>query len=264
MLVLPSKIAELEELPRELRIRPLANFFGQAWAETMNGLQRVSIGLFCERDWRPTDPSDPMQNTARALMAAGGMPVPIYMGGGDVEEQMCKVSGLLMPGGADMNPHLYGQPVGGDTNTSEIDSENDEFQVECVHLANRLGLPILGICRGAQVLNVALGGTLKQALDNDHQQQNPPEEPAHSLNTKPGSEMDRACRAQDKVNSKHHQAIEQVADGFEVTATAPDGTIECIERKRPWAVGCESHPEDQRKTDPEKENFFLRLVEACL
>ncbi len=204
IILLPAKISALVELPRELRVQRLANFFENAWALAMNGQGRAAVGLYCERDWLPADKDCPMQNSAGALMAAGGLPVPIYLGGGEPRDQLCRVSGLLLPGGNPIEPDFDGVVPGSDT-------ENDRFQNKCVQLASQMGLPILGVGRGAHILNLAQGGTLS---------------PSQS------------------------RALGRVAEGFQVTALAPDGTIECIERKRPWAVGCELS----------QESYFLRLV----
>lgn len=260
IILLPSKIAALVELPRELRVHRLASFFEKAWALAMNGQARVAVGIYCERDWLPANKACPMQNTAEALMAAGGLPVPIYLGGGEAPDQLRRVSGLLLPGGSDIDPSLYGAIPGGDTQTDKLDPENDRFQRKCVQLATQMGLPMLGVCRGAQMLNVAHGGTLEQSLPAGHEQDEPTEQATHPVRIRPDSEMEQAAGTHRAVNSKHHQAVGEVAEGFHVTALAPDGTIECIERKRPWAVGCEFHPENQRKTDASQENFFLRLV----
>lgn len=234
IILLPTKIAQLTDMPRELRVRKLAHFFEDAWALAMNGQARVSVGLYCQRDWIPADKSCPMQNTAEALMDAGGLPVPIYLGGGEPAEQLSRVSALVLPGGQDIDPVLYGAFPEPGSPAEKLDGENDRFQKKCVLVATQMALPMLGLGRGARMLNLAHGGTLEQTVPPGHQKDGPPAQASH--------------------------AVGELAEGFQVVGPAPDGTIECIERKRPWAVGCEFYSESQCPTDPAKASFFLRLV----
>lgn len=230
----------------------------------MNGMSRCTIGLLCDREWEPTSPSDTILHSARALLEAGALPRLIYLGGGEAAEQLDRVCALLMPGGYDLDPYLYGQPRDGGARLEKLDPEFDRFQLEVARQALERALPILGICRGAQILNVAAGGDLQQSLPQapDHQQDRPAPEPSHEVVVASGSRLAQALDpGPGKVNSKHHQAVADLAEGFKITARAPDGTIEAFERiDGPWQVGCEFHPETLRLTQAPLQELFQQLV----
>jgi putative glutamine amidotransferase len=186
------------------------------------------------------------------------------------------LDGLLLTGGEDVAPARYGEeplPAVVDVNT-----ERDDFEVGLVVEARRLDLPILAICRGIQLLNVACGGTLVQDLPSqvpgafDHQLHVPPHEPfslAHEVWLDKETLLSRLMgeRLADgdscEVNSRHHQAIKSVAPGFVVSATAPDGVIEAIEDpSATFCLGVQWHPENFWRTG-EFRPLFEGFVEAA-
>lgn len=169
---------------------------------------------------------------------------------------------LILPGGGDLHPVFYGQsPV----QSAEHDPELDRFQLGWARKAMRENLPVLGICRGLQVMNVAAGGSLHQDLP-EHAPQRVLDDPAlrseavHRLETAPESMLRRLLGARPRVNSIHHQAIDRLAAPFQVVASAPDGTVEAIERcQGGFQLGVQFHPEDM----PSQQSLFDRLVESA-
>jgi putative glutamine amidotransferase len=159
--------------------------------------------------------------------------------------------GVVIGGGDDVDPVRYGRNILEGANV-EIDHGRDAVDFPVFAAAWRSHVPVLGICRGLQVVNVARGGTLVQDLPLER-----PSEVAHHLPKKenrrdhpvtvePGTRLHRIAGASEiDVNSRHHQAIERAADGFVVAATAPDGVIEAIEAKDGrWLVAVQWHPEN--------------------
>ncbi len=169
-------------------------------------------------------------------------------------------SGLVIPGGADIDPAFYGQTASCEVDVSALDPAFDRFQLEWTRRALDLGQPMLGICRGLQVMNVAAGGTLIQHVAN-HFFPEQRRHHIHGLRQKAGSHLARLLDSpQLQVNSVHHQALDRVAEGFAEVAWAPDGVIEAIENQaRPWQRGVQFHPEDLSESLP-----FQRLFDDLL
>jgi putative glutamine amidotransferase len=176
------------------------------------------------------------------------------------------VHGLLLTGGPDVDPARYGQQR--HSTVTAVDAQRDEFEIGLIRQAVAKGLPMFGICRGLQVMNVALGGTLIQDLPShtsktlQHSKTMPLCAIAHevwiSRNSVLASLMPEKLAEADScaVNSRHHQAVNHVADGFEVTATAPDGIIEAFEhRTLPFCVAVQWHPENFWRTGEFRELF---------
>jgi putative glutamine amidotransferase len=164
------------------------------------------------------------------------------------------VDGLVLTGGEDVDPELYGQPR--HERLSTVNRLRDDTEIALVRAAREARKPVLAICRGPQLLNVALGGTLIQdiascvpgALDHDaegvHDVRNVR---AHDVNIEPGSRVARAVgQTHIKVNSLHHQSVLDPAPGLRVTARAPDGIIEAVESDNDdwWALAVQWHPEE--------------------
>jgi putative glutamine amidotransferase len=165
---------------------------------------------------------------------------------------LATASGLVLTGGADVSPALYGarpHPKLGD-----VSDERDRWETALVEAARERALPTLAICRGAQILNVALGGTLVQDLPSerpseiDHDPTLPRTTRSHALDVQTDSRLARALGVTAlTVNSVHHQAIDRPADSLRVVATAPDGVVEGVETAPDspwWCVGVQWHPED--------------------
>ena len=167
-----------------------------------------------------------------------------------------KMDGLLLTGGSDISPEFLRQKVDDPSVLSkDMDSERDRWEFKAVQEALSRGLPILAICKGLQVFNVALGGTLKLDIKGH----NLPEQRHRDVQALRSAR--RASHRFSKVNSAHHQAIEQLGDDLEVEAwAAHDGIIEQVRlRKYPFGLAVQYHPERSRIYDSLFEDFFVRL-----
>ena len=197
---------------------------------------------------------------ADAVTRAGGVPLilpPIVDLVPRIEELLRRVDAVVLHGGGDIDPFHYGQPRNVDS-LYGINEAHDTVEIALVRLAVNLDLPMLAVCRGLQVVNVALGGTLHQDLGTDtHTRRFHPVNLVGDSHTAAamGSITARAC------HSYHHQAIDRVAEGFAVTARADDGTIEGIEGiSSRWLVGVQWHPEDSAADDPQQQSLFDELI----
>jgi gamma-glutamyl-gamma-aminobutyrate hydrolase PuuD len=189
----------------------------------------------------------------RALLAVGVEPVE------DVSS-LASVGGLLLAGGTDVDPALYGESR--QAQTDEPDAVRDALESSLLREALQRDLPVFGICRGLQLLNAALGGTLIQHVDGHKR---PKEREVHSVSIAPASRLASILSAPEYiVNSRHHQCAGRVADGLLVAATAPDGVIEALEvpGKR-FALAVQWHPE-ARMDGPDRKLFeaFASALEA--
>ena len=179
-----------------------------------------------------------------------------------VTEALADIDGLLLTGGDDVAPTRYGQEV--HPAVVDISPERDEFEIALIAEARARRMPILAICRGMQVLNVACGGTLIQDIPTqlpgalEHRLTVPPHQPfemAHEVWVEKDSMLAKSLKERlaggdsFEVNSRHHQAVEGVAPGFRVVATAPDGVIEAIEDPgAKFCVAVQWHPENFWRT----------------
>jgi putative glutamine amidotransferase len=182
--------------------------------------------------------------------------------------------GLLLTGGGDVQPSLYGADA--HPTFSAAEAGRDEYELELVRRALDADLPILAICRGIQVLNVARGGTLVQDIPDqlrdggiDHYVKEPAFAFAHDIWMVPDSLLERLMRSRIEpgddcaVNSRHHQAVKTLGTGLISTATAPDGLIEAIEDPtRTFCLGVQWHPENFYRTG-EFRPLFEGFVNAC-
>ena len=208
------------------------------------------------------------------VAAAGGVPVvlPPIGDARTAEAVVHSLDGLLLSGGSDLDPRYYGEEP-----TPELGPtipERDAFEMPLLELALRRGLPIFGICRGMQLLNVALGGTLYQDLPSQwgrgvlkHRQETPKWQPRHEVAVRGGAHlaqiMDRNVM---KVNSYHHQGIKDLADALVVSARSSDGVAEAVEARdlsERWLVGVQWHAEAMRGADPVQGNLFEAHVSAA-
>ncbi|MDP9179000.1 MAG: gamma-glutamyl-gamma-aminobutyrate hydrolase family protein [Gemmatimonadota bacterium] len=161
------------------------------------------------------------------------------------------VDGLVLTGGEDVDPALYGHAPHEHLGT--VNCRRDETEIALVHAAREMRKPVLAICRGPQLLNVALGGTLIQDIAScvpealPHNSEETRDARAHEVAIEPGSRIAQAVGAtQIRVNSLHHQSILEPAAGLRVTARAPDGIIEGVESEDDawWAIAVQWHPEE--------------------
>lgn len=178
------------------------------------------------------------------------------------------VDGMILAGGGDMDPAHYG----GEAHETlyGMDAQRDGLELALVRQIVERRQPALAICRGMQVLNVALGGTLIEHLPavvgEDVLHRKPPREPTpHAVRVKAGSRLAAIAGATEFAPmSWHHQAIRATAPGLEVVATAPDGTIEAVElSSHPWLIAVQWHPELTAERDPAQQRLFDALVSAA-
>lgn len=208
-----------------------------------------------------------------AVEAAGGVPLVIPPQRGNIDEILSTIDGLLLSGGADIDPARYG-----DTElhpeTYGINPLRDELELELVRAAIDRNMPMLCICRGIQVLNVALGGTLTQDIpdqyptDLEHRQHHidiAKEEPSHDVSVTPNSLLARTYGAETiAVNSFHHQAIREIAPGLEIDGHATDELIESVSYpESAWVLGVQWHPEMMFQRHEEHLRPFSALVAAA-
>ena len=202
-----------------------------------------------------------------ALQAAGATPVLVPLDTRDLDG-LEFADGLLLPGGVDVNPAAYGAR---DHPTSEWDDRIDELEFRLTRWALGRKLPILGICRGLQVLNVVLGGTLIQDLPSQrpegvqHPRQGPRFSLTHRLTTVPGSRLAAVLGEDDiRVNSLHHQGVDRLAPGLIPSARAEDGLVEGVEMQGDdWVVAVQFHPEELFSTQPYAAGLFESFIAAC-
>ncbi len=181
-----------------------------------------------------------------AVLAAGGLPRPIPPLPADLASgALDGVDGLVLSGGGDINPLRYGAAPA--IETGNVDDERDVSELALVPVALERRLPVLGICRGAQLLNVALGGSLIQHLPDraiGHLDRGRRHETVHDVALRPDSLLARlGGLAGIEVNSIHHQAIDRVGDGLRITGTADDGVPEVLEGTTCPLVAVQWHPE---------------------
>lgn len=182
-----------------------------------------------------------------------------------------EVSGLVLSGGEDVDPALYGHPERRDV-CGTINAERDALELALATAAVEIRMPVLGICRGLQVLNVAFGGTLiadipSQRPSTTEHRRIEGVDSVHGVEVQPGSILKHVCGTMEgSVNSAHHQAIEKIAAVFTATVLGEDGVIEAIEwgdaalGGKPFLLGVQWHPERMEYQSP----FSLRLAEHFL
>ena len=211
----------------------------------------------------------------RAVQDAGGVPVllPPHLHADARRELLARLDGVLLTGGGDVDPTRFGEAP--HPTTYEVAPARDELEVELVELALGRGVPLLAICRGIQVLNVALGGTLCQDIADEmngrddqiaHAQKAPREQTTHTVSVRGETGLARILGALDlHVNSFHHQAIKRLGRGVREVAWAPDGIIEGVEVPDASAlvVGVQWHPEELVGHDRAARRLFQALVDAA-
>jgi putative glutamine amidotransferase len=205
---------------------------------------------------------------ADAVARAGGLPLILPIWQGNPAELLACCHGLILAGGSDVDPALYGEE--GHPAIYGVDRVRDDAEVALVHLALAQQMPTLAICRGAQVLNVALGGTLHAHLPDlpgstiAHRAE-PYGGVTHAVALESGTHLARILGAGGGAPvSWHHQAIDRLGTGLRVAAHADDGCVEAVELPdHPWFVGVQWHPELSAGQDAVQQHLFDALVEAC-
>jgi putative glutamine amidotransferase len=195
---------------------------------------------------------------ADAIERAGGIAIvlPPTVDHDVVADAVLRCDGLVFLGGGDVCPGTYGEQE--TARLYGLDASLDHFELLVLREAIALNKPILAICRGHQMLNVALGGTLIQHLDttDDHR------DTMHKVDLVHNSHVANAMRTtQPIVHSFHHQAIKEIASELDIVGTHHDGTIEAVQhRTANWIVGVQWHPEDTAHEDPQQQQLFDELV----
>ena len=200
----------------------------------------------------------------RAVEAAGGEPVTLDPAADglapDAARAMVRgIDGLLVPGGWDVDPPEYGEDR--QEETPNVDVPLDLTEIALVRAAVDERVPVFGICRGQQVINVALGGSLRQHIDGHDMHGHPRDLLAHAIDIVPGSEFATAVSSDTvMVNSLHHQSVKDVATGLYVTAHSPDGVIEGLESADGMIVAVQCHPEELLGQEGWAMELFQRFV----
>ena len=214
----------------------------------------------------PIPPEDRYPNYFAALEALGAAGVKV-----SAESDPAEYDGLLLPGGGDVQPSLYGQEVLG---SSDIDPALDGLQWKVLDNFVKAGKPVFGICRGHQLINVYFGGTLIQDLPNGsiHDwDKGDNRDKAHGTAAEPGSWLSGLYDARFPVNSAHHQAVDRVGEGLVVDQRSEDGVIEAMHHRNGRVFTVQWHPERMcfrhRREDTVDGSivlqWFLRQCEAC-
>lgn len=207
---------------------------------------------------------------AEAIQAAGGTPVFVPpMTPAAAAGLLSRLDGLLLAGGGDIDPMLYGErPV---RQVAQVEPARDATELLLAREAIKAGMPVLGVCRGLQVINVALGGTLIQDLptqrrsDIRHAQQAPRHQSTHTVTLEPGSVLGAISQEEElSVNSFHHQAVRELGAGLRACAWAPDGVVEGLEGEGGgFLVAVQWHPEELWESHPPSQRLFERFVQEA-
>jgi putative glutamine amidotransferase len=215
------------------------------------------------------------KNSRAVASAAGGLPLilPMFPDLLDPEQIVASVDGLLFTGApSNIEPFHYGGPPS--PPGTEHDPARDHLTLPLLRVAIAAGLPVLGLCRGVQELNVAFGGTLHQQLDEPGPEHEPPSDESieeqyaktHDVTVQPGGVLaGLGLEGVIKVNSVHAQGIARVAEGLRVEAVAEDGLIEAlsVEGSKGFALGVQWHPEWQVMSHPDYLKIFQAFGDAC-
>lgn len=232
-------------------------------------MNKKVIGISCSEK---TDVFLPLQyvptDYCEAVKKAGGIPILLPIGDKEaIEDVLEMVDAIIMTGGVDVNPLMYGELW--HTTQGEADSMRDLFDIQLIQGAFEKDLPILGICRGCQIINVAFGGTLYQ--DNVeagshvsvHTQKNRKAYASHMIEIEKDSFLYDICGEKYPVNSFHHQSVKQPGNGLKVVAKAPDGIVEAIQHETKKVYACQFHPEMMHEKDAKMQevfNYFIKNI----
>ena len=235
------------------------------------------IGIPASFKNRPVDPDHTQryfflnQPYVTAIHEAGGVPIilPVGLEARFPNRVFGILDGLLLGGGGDINPALYGDLP--HERLGNVDPRKDSTEIDLFNLAFDQNMPILGICRGAQLINVALDGTLYQDITSqvrmamNHSPNFPRNEPCHTVEIEPGTRLHKIIgETTIQVNSSHHQAIKLHGKGLIVNARASDGIIEGIEHPgKKFVIGVQWHPELYWRNDKLMARLFKEFVDAC-
>lgn len=207
-----------------------------------------------------------------AVQQAGGVPalLPPQLSAASLERLGREISGLLLTGGGDVEPARFGEAP--HATLYDVAPARDTIETSALHLALERGLPVLAVCRGIQILNVALGGSLFQDVATEpgtqlpHSQAEPRDQPTHKVKVKPGSRLAQSLGTDElEVNSLHHQAVKALGAGLAAVAWAPDQIVEGVELTDPerLVLGVQWHPEELVGHSEPARRLFSALVAAA-
>lgn len=208
------------------------------------------------------------ENYVNAVLNSGGIPfiIPFSTNDGIITEQIAQVDGLILSGGHDVDPRNYGEES--QQKIGDIWPDRDHFDMQLLAEAEKNHLPVLGICRGAQLINVAHGGSLYQDLSYrevetlKHMQGHTPDLPTQTIDIKKDSALAKVFNLAPtaSINSFHHQLIKRVGDGLTAVAWAKDGVVEAFENRDGSVIGVQWHPENLFAKDKTMNNLFVNLI----
>ena len=240
----------------------------------MKALIGITCGTFRDRDWCPPIHGH-RQTYIDAVVNAGGAPFlfPLIEDEAVLRALYDRLDGILLAGGNDVDPQHYGEePI---PQLGKVDGLRDRVEMQLARWATAEGKPVLGICRGMQVLNVALGGSLYQDIGTQLTQEivhdssftcENWEHMVHELHITPGSKLGQLFGPDAfPTNSLHHQALKALAPGLQAVGWAPDGVVELIEgNDERFIIGVQCHPEAlQGAADPRWRVLFETFIESC-
>lgn len=231
------------------------------------GNQIITEGVLCGTA-RAGVSSDYIQ----AVCAIGGIPIllPVVTDMQSITIMLNYIDGLILSGGGDVDPGLYlEEPHPG---LGKVSPERDNFEIAATKYCIENNKPVLGICRGIQIINVAFGGSLYQDIFQQkteyclqHNQTSPKYVATHTVNIEKGSKLHQLLqKCSIRTNSFHHQAIKHIAPGFIVNSFTQDGIIEGLEKQGPeYVIGVQWHPEMMVLNHPDMLTIFDGLIQAC-
>lgn len=236
-------------------------------------MNKVKVAITADTYPYPTDvtnlvnaPFSPRE-LAEGIQMAGGVPVVLPdVPGAKGEDYVDMFDALILPGGPNADPTLYGEePL---WSIGRTNYKRDVFEMEIFRAFLEAGKPIFGICRGCQLINIALGGSVYQNLETEnpnctirHAQAAPGSYPTHHVMIERDSALFHALGERAYVNSRHHQAVKQIGKGLRVIAKAPDGVAEAIQSdKGDQIVAVQWHPENMWREHEEMKQLFIDFI----
>lgn len=201
-----------------------------------------------------------------AVYDAGGEPLQVHPDGSlsddEVAARLSWADGVLLPGGGDLAGHWSGQDE--HPTLYDVDEDQDAFDLAVVRVALGRGIPLLSVCRGTQVVNVALGGTLVQDMDEHGGEIGHHRQRVHHVSVDPDTRLASLVGQRIEVTCFHHQALDRLGDGLVATARSEEGVVEALELPAApgWYLGVQWHPEDTWRTVPQNRALFGALVAA--
>ena len=236
-------------------------------------MKKPIIGISGSRTWldNGTERAYLNHDYIHAIELAGGIPfvLPIIDDPEATKFMINSIDGLLLSGGDDVNPLYFGEEP--DSMLGDIHDARDRFELLLFEEACKQKRPVFGICRGLQIMTVALGGTLWQEISRapgeriKHAQQADRHTPTHHVNIEKGSKLEAIFGSKAAVNSYHHQAAKDPGQGARITATAADGIIEAIDWSTPdhYCHGVQWHPEAMVRQHPQMLELFKSFLKEC-